>query len=60
MPSVKQLLKSKTLWVGLATLCTGIGMYFSGESDMSELVTAGVGVLMIVLRFFTSTPVKGK
>jgi len=48
---------SKTLWAGLATICTGLGMYFSGEQQLQELAVVVVGVIFSVLRLFTEKSV---
>ena len=58
--AIKQLLKSKTLWAGLATICTGLGLYFTGEQGLEELAMSVIGVVFMVLRFFTSVPLKKK
>ena len=55
-----KLLKSKTLWAGLATICTGLGMYFTGEQSLQELSVAILGVVFTVLRFFTDKPLNEK
>jgi len=52
----KKMRKSKTLWAGIATIATGIGMYITGEQDLGELVVACVGVIFAWLRFYTNEP----
>ena len=54
----KKLFKSKTFWAGIVVVVTGVGGYFTGEANVQELIQSGVGLLMIVLRFYTSTSVK--
>jgi len=49
----KKWFTSKTLWAGLAAVCTGVGMYFSGEQSLQELTVAVVGVVFSVLRLVT-------
>lgn len=56
--TVKNFFKSKVVWTGLATICTSVGLYVSGEQDLQELLMAGMGVVFIVLRLFTGTPLK--
>ena len=56
----QQLLKSKTLWVSLATICTSLGMFFSGEQDMQELSLAVVGVIFGIVRFYTDKSLGAK
>jgi len=54
----KNILKSKTFWAGVVVLVTGIGGYFTGEANVQELIQSGIGLFMIVLRYFTGAPVK--
>ena len=54
----KNIFKSKTLWTGLATIFTGIGLYVSGEQNLQELSMAGIGFVFLVLRFYTNEPIK--
>ena len=60
MPKFQQLLKSKTLWASLATICTGIGLYVSGEQQLEELMVVIVGAVFGVLRFMTDTSLGSK
>ena len=55
---VKHIFKSKTFWSGMATICTGLGLFFSGEQQLQELSISVVGVIFTVLRLVTSSPVK--
>ena len=62
----KHPLKSKTIWLGALTAILAAAQYATGALDglltgpqMSGLVAA-VGVLTVVLRFFTSKAVAGK
>jgi hypothetical protein len=50
---MKSFLKSKTLWVSLATLCTGIGMYVTGEQQLQELIISVIGLIFGALRVVT-------
>jgi len=54
--NLAQLLKSKTIWLGLATICTGMGMFFSGEKTLEELIVITLGVAFSTLRFYTNKP----
>lgn len=45
--------QSKTLWTGLATMCTGTGMYFNGEQSLESLTLIAVGVIFTILRVVT-------
>ena len=51
---MKKFFQSKTIWAGLATIMTGVGMYVSGEQSLQELVMASVGFIFIILRMVTS------
>ena len=55
---MKKVWQSKTLWVSLATVCTGIGLYVSGEQSLQELVLAAVGAVFAVLRLITDKKVE--
>ena len=58
--TINQLAKSKTLWAGLATMATGVGLYFSGEQTLESLVITIAGVVFTVLRFYTDRPLGNK
>lgn len=57
---LSQLLKSKTIWVSLATICTGIGMYVSGEQELEELITIIIGTVFGALRIITTSSISEK
>ena len=57
---IKQLFKSKTMWTSLATICTGIGLYVSGEQNLQELAISIVGVVFGFLRLITEEPISLK
>ncbi len=54
----KPIYKSKTFWVALATVCTGIGMYVSGEQNLQELLIALIGAVFGILRLYTNQPIE--
>ena len=54
----KTVLQSKTIWMGLATICTGVGLFVSGEQNLQELLIAVMGVVFTTLRFYTNLPIK--
>lgn len=54
----KKIFNSKTFWTGLATICTGLGMYFTGEQNLQELIVSALGVVFIILRLATDTGVE--
>ena len=58
MNSTKKLIQSKTFWVSVATVCTGIGAYVSGEQMLQELIIIIVGSVFGVLRLFTDKGIK--
>ena len=41
----KSIYKSKTFWMALATIMSGIGMYVSGEQELQELLVAVIGAV---------------
>ena len=49
----KKIYQSKTFWTGIATICTGIGLYVSGEQNLQDLAMSVVGVIFIILRLVT-------
>lgn len=53
----KTIFQSKTCWIGLSTICLGIGMYVNNEQNLQELLIAIMGVVFTVLRFYTTMPV---
>ena len=57
---IKQLAKSKTLWVSLATVCTGVGLFFGGEQTLQDLIITFVGIVFAIIRFYTSVPLEKK
>lgn len=48
---------SKTLWISLAAICTGIGTYVTGEQNLQELMLAVMGAVFAILRLFTNSSV---
>lgn len=54
----KSLYKSKTFWTGIATVCTGIGLYVSGEQELQSLLVSVVGIVFTYLRLITNKPIK--
>jgi len=55
---VKKWYQSKTIWASLATVVTGLGLFFSGEQSLEELLLSLVGVVFGVLRFVTDSGVE--
>jgi len=53
----KSFYKSKTFWAGIATVCTGVGMYVSGEQELQSLMVSVVGVVFTYLRLITNKPI---
>ena len=54
---MKSILKSKAFWAGLGTVFTGIGLYFSGEQNLQELIISIIGVVFVILRLYTNKSV---
>ncbi len=57
MKKGKDVFKSKTLWMGLATIATGLGLFFSGEQELQELIITAIGAIFTLLRFVTEEPI---
>ena len=57
--TINQLLKSKTLWVSLAAILTGVGLYME-TGDTSAILTAVFGLASFVMRFYTSESLSNK
>ena len=55
---VKSWLKSRTLWAALVTALTGVGLYFTGEQSLEELLPVLFGAVFAVLRVVTTEPIK--
>ena len=60
MDYFKKLFKSKTFWVGLAQTVTALGLYFTGEQQLNEVLFGAGGVLMIVMRMVTTQSINDK
>jgi hypothetical protein len=60
MDYFKKLFKSKTFWVGLAQVVTALGLYFTGEQQLNEVLFGAGGVLMIVMRMVTTQSINDK
>lgn len=60
MGYIKKMLRSKTVWAGLAQIVTALGMYFTGEQSAHELLFGASGVLMIVFRMISHNSIKEK
>jgi len=60
----KSALKSKTLWVGIMTLVASTLGFLQGQDLIAQypqvvaVMGASIGAIGIVLRFFTSEPIK--
>ena len=56
--NTKKLIHSKTFWTGLATICTGVGLFVAGEQNLQELLISGIGVVFIILRIYTDKEIR--
>lgn len=50
----KQFWKSKLFWLGVVQIIGAIGMYFTGEKTLEEVLFGASGILVIILRFLTN------
>jgi len=57
--NAKTLIQSKVFWTSLATIFTGIGLFFSGEKELQELIIIVVGTIFGALRVITEKPISG-
>jgi hypothetical protein len=61
MGSIKQALKSKTVWSGIGKIVAGVGLIATGEQtwqqQIPELLLAIWGIVDIALRFKTKQPI---
>jgi len=60
MDYLKKMLKSKTVWLGLAQIVTALGLYFTGDANVQELFMAPTGLLTILFRIITTTKIDDK
>ena len=57
---IAKMLKSKTVWLGIVQVVTALGMFFTGDANMQELLLAPTGILTIIFRSITSEPLDNK
>ncbi len=55
----KQFWKSKAFWLGILTILGGVGEFLSGLPAGASISTVLIGVIQIILRFYTNTPISG-
>jgi hypothetical protein len=55
---MKEFWQSKTLWVSLATIFTGIGSFVSGEQNWQTVVITVLGAVFGILRLVTNKEIK--
>lgn len=60
MDYIKKLLKSKTVWLGISQIITGVGMFFTGDQSVFELLFGASGVLVIIMRVITKMSIEDK
>ena len=60
MNYIKQALKSKTIWAGLVQVIAALGLYFTGEQSLHEVILGGSGIIMIVFRVISTDAVHQK
>lgn len=45
---MKQFLKQKTTWAGIAAIATGIGLYIAGEkTEALQTIIGGIGLVFL-------------
>jgi len=57
---IAKMLKSKTVWLGIVQVVTALGMFFTGDANMQELLLAPTGILTIIFRSVTNTGLENK
>ena len=55
----KNWFKSKQFWAGVATIVTGISEFVAGLPPEAGTATIILGIVAIVIRFFTNTAISG-
>jgi hypothetical protein len=60
MEYLQKLLKSKSIWAGLAQIVACVGLYFTGEQNLQELFLGASGIVMIVFRMISHDSVQDK
>jgi len=60
MEYLQKLLKSKTIWVGIIQVLTGLSLYFTGEQNLHEVILGANGILMIIFRLISHDSVNDK
>ena len=53
----KSLFRSKSFWTSATAVVTGLGLYFTGEQELQELLISLFGVVFGVLRLVTDKPI---
>jgi hypothetical protein len=60
MDFLRKCLRSKTVWAGVAQIVAGLGLYFTGEQSLHELLLGASGIVMIVFRLITTESIGAK
>jgi len=60
MEYLRKLVKSKTFWAGMAQIVTGLGLYFTGEQSITELLVGAGGIITIIFRLVTTESIGAK
>jgi len=60
MAYFKKILRSKLIWLGIVQIITAVGLFFTGEATLQELLFGASGILTIVLRLITTQAIKDK
>ena len=56
---MKKWWESKTLWLSILIIAGGIAEYFAGLPAGASIPTIAAGIINIIVRFLTNTPIEG-
>lgn len=56
----KKVWESKTMWAAITAVVTGLGLFFTGEQSLEELLVSVMGLVFGALRMVSSSEVKLK
>jgi len=60
MEYFKKLLRSKSVWAGVVQIVAALGLYFTGEQSLHEILLGGSGIVMIIFRVISTDAIKNK
>lgn len=56
--TIKPWMRSRTLWVAVVTMVTGLGMYFTGDQTVDDLLIVVIGAVFAYLRTITTERIR--